>query len=465
MPGSPWDLLAQQQQQPVDKQAILNMIQQPLDTVPYDVPIPKAQSDAAMTPEDFTLLKQKLQSQQNQTPQAVQPVIPPQAPAEPAQAPVNLPTLSPGKYGETNTKTASTPKNDYSGIQDMINNVNVKSNDSLKQQGVSIQGLKDQLSGLNSKELPMDLTPFASLVDNWTGSHFTNSYKPSETAESRQATVNKLQDAILKAENNLSGNEVDTLKSQLSNQLGLTKLQSEDQQRQEANSIAWAKINADKGKESKDTSKEFERLGHDLVSGTASSRSDFGKNQITITSAKKIEALGEQAKTQTGGLTPNQIHELALASGALVSNGNAATENTVKALVPKDKGMNAASIEQWLTDKPTGANQQAFVNQMLETAGRERTLAEENLKGIKSDILAGHVGLDQQDPRYTKLIDHHFGKDSQFDSFGNYIPKAYGANKAPAGKVHLVGNDGKTYEFDANDSASIGEFKKEMGTK
>lgn len=178
----------------------------------------------------------------------------------------------------------------------------------------------------------------------------------------------------------------------------------------------------------------FTKFGHDLNSGLASSRSDMGKQQGTVSAADKVLTLGQQGDSQQGGLDNRQIHELALASASLVSGGGTgAAQSTVEALVPHSAGSIESRVEEWLTSNPTGANQQQFVHRMLDTAQREKQLAGEKIKGYKAEVLDSYSDLAGKDPdRYNRVKARVFGDDSQFDKNGSYVQQQYKPPEAPA---------------------------------
>lgn len=183
--------------------------------------------------------------------------------------------------------------------------------------------------------------------------------------------------------------------------------------------------------------KRFTEFGKDLNEGMASSRSDYGKQQQLVSAADRVSQLGEQAKTQPGGLDKRQIHELAIATAGLVSSGGVAAQSTIESLVPHSMGGDAAGLEEWLLGSPQGAKQQAFVDRMLETADREKFLASEKIKGTKSGVLQMYSDLKDRDPeRYNKLVQANFGTTPKFDETGKYVYQQY------QGKPHLEGDGG-----------------------
>ena len=186
---------------------------------------------------------------------------------------------------------------------------------------------------------------------------------------------------------------------------------------------------------SKEDQKIWDKLQKDTNPALASSRSDLGVNQRMISSADRVKQLGEQAKTQKGGLDPRQIHELAIATAGLVSGGGSgAAQSTVEALVPQTYGRNAAGIEEWLTSNPTGTDQQRFVDRMLETADRERHLANEKEKNAVNNTYQGYTLWDRAPHRMEHNYYRQMGDDAAYDEQGRYVmePYQHGAAETPA---------------------------------
>lgn len=180
--------------------------------------------------------------------------------------------------------------------------------------------------------------------------------------------------------------------------------------------------------------KDWMKMNHEMTAGTASSRSDMGRQQATLTNADRLLTLGEQGKLQKGGLDKRQVHEAAIASAALVSGGSGAAQSTIEALVPHTSDNIQANIEEWLSSDPTGTNQQAFVNRMMETAQREKHLAGQKINGIKTDVMQGYAHLKKADPeRWEKAVGYQLGKDAKFDDQGHYKASEFQApTQAPA---------------------------------
>jgi len=132
--------------------------------------------------------------------------------------------------------------------------------------------------------------------------------------------------------------------------------------------------------------KRLDNLGKLLTSETASSRSAFGRGANNVRSAEAIEALADQFKGRLDQMDERQVTELARSMDALLSNGQPTISGT-QSLVPKTAVGNIAKMVEYLRNIPVGQQQSAFVKRMLETVGREKELAKEQIKRAQGKIL------------------------------------------------------------------------------
>lgn len=109
-------------------------------------------------------------------------------------------------------------------LQSLMDQLNGRELESLKQQGLSVDALKKHLGEVQGAELPMDLSGLAALTDAWTGSHFVQAYRPPENKKDRDEQIAKLEAAIAAGSNNLSENEIGLLRSQLNNAFQMDNL-------------------------------------------------------------------------------------------------------------------------------------------------------------------------------------------------------------------------------------------------
>ena len=161
--------------------------------------------------------------------------------------------------GTTQVSGGGQTKSETSNLQQMINDLNARELDSLKQQGLTAEGLRQKLGQLEGKELPMDLTPFAALTDQWTGSNFSQTYRPQETKASRDAQVEKLRGQVLQSEQGLTQAEIAMLKNKVGMQMQQDEFGYKQSQDAKQNALEWAKIAAMKDKaQGIDPAKAFE---------------------------------------------------------------------------------------------------------------------------------------------------------------------------------------------------------------
>ncbi len=165
----------------------------------------------------------------------------PQPTAPPAAA-MSVPRgTSETQVSETRTKTSGPAPG--GGLSEAISRLNAKELESLKNQGLTIEALQKQLTGLqDTSTVPMDLTGLAALTDAWSGSNFAGAYKPAETLKDRKAAIEKLQGAVLNAQQGMSENEIALLRSQLNNQLQVDNLSYRREQDSVQNDFERQKI-------------------------------------------------------------------------------------------------------------------------------------------------------------------------------------------------------------------------------
>lgn len=312
-----------------------------------------------MSPQDLAYLQQKLMTPQD--PYSDEEMIAlgqGQATQEPQQSMSTLPppvtAAAPMQSPPAKAPVAAPPPAD--AYQSALDAINAQELDSIKQQGQGLDDSRDQLKALQGKALPTDLTPLAALVDNWTGSNFTQSYRPPETSAQRQAAIAKLQDAISGGQNKLSESEVTMLRNKLNNQFQIQNLASTDAQRKETNSIERQKLEIEKMKAAgaAKEGKGLEQLDKDVAG-------DYNDFVLKGGYAGAQKALGQittavQALQNESGLTGTP--GLKLTPGSLVSKINprsAEIQNMVQDSVQENiKKIYGASVSKAEGDRILG---------------------------------------------------------------------------------------------------------------
>lgn len=166
--------------------------------------------------------------------------------------------------------------------------------------------------------------------------------------------------------------------------------------------------------------KDAEALDKHLSQGWAGRSGQAGAVQGKIVSAQAAQALIDQGQTQKGGLDSRQIEELAQSTAKLLGGGPQASAR-VDALVPHTLMGKAQTLQEYLTNNPTGANQQAFVQRMADTVAREKALAETQMKQFQVEGLAAHARLQKSNPALYNHILQSKGIDpSMIDDKGQY---------------------------------------------
>jgi hypothetical protein len=153
-----------------------------------------------------------------------------------------------GTFGAEEQRIAAKFSRPASSVQELINRLNERELKSLEQQGLTVEGLKKSLGELERKDLPMDLTGLAALIDTWTGSNFAQSYRPPETARDRQGAVEKLRGQIAQSEQGLSENEIGLLRSQLNNAFQVENLDETKAHRKDQMALAREQLGLERDK-------------------------------------------------------------------------------------------------------------------------------------------------------------------------------------------------------------------------
>lgn len=182
-------------------------------------------------------------------------------------------------------------------------------------------------------------------------------------------------------------------------------------------------------------SKDSQALDRHLSNGWTGRSGQAGAVQAKINAAEAAEALAEQGKHQDGGLDSRQIEELAQ-SAARMLGGGASASARVEALVPHTLGGRAQSLAEYISGNPKGANQQAFVDRIVETIQREKALARDQQRQYQIEGLASFNEFKKRNPEQFRAILRSKGiTDDMIDENGRYVK---GAPPPPGGEKSFV---------------------------
>lgn len=171
------------------------------------------------------------------------------------------------------------------------------------------------------------------------------------------------------------------------------------------------------GLKPKDIEEQFDKLTK-AVSTTQGRANLNAENQKRLYASERVKAVALGPDGQPMDLTPQQLTELAAASGSLISNGSP-TEHTIQSLLPRGMGLRSAQLQEWLLNEPKGAGQQAFVKMMIDQANREEKLIHGQLKRGQSQALPNFWHLRTVNPDRFEGILRGAGLDpSEYDDRG-----------------------------------------------
>lgn len=159
------------------------------------------------------------------------------------------------------------------------------------------------------------------------------------------------------------------------------------------------KAEAEKIKDSKDAMKLYTKIAHDSNPGTASSRNTMGRMSMIMQKSKAIQALIDQVTTQKNWSDPRQVYEIAKSVDAMLS-GSLGTVTGTHELIPETLRGKLASYQEYITNKPAGLDNKAFIKRIEETVKREASTAK---AGLADEI--------QQAAAPLELYDREHGTD------------------------------------------------------
>lgn len=193
---------------------------------------------------------------------------------------------------------------------------------------------------------------------------------------------------------------------------------------------------------------EFGKLA-DALSTTKGRGNLNAERQKRLDAAERLEALVLKGG-QIQNLTPQQVREAATSLGSLIGGGNSAALGQVEELTPNTLAGKFAGLKQKILNEPQGADAQAFLQNMLETAGRETGVTRHQIQSGQLAALPNFAHLrGVNKARYESILRGQGIDPATVD--GNGLPVAQGAppssggggSGAAGGLVH-VSYKGKT---------------------
>ncbi len=198
-------------------------------------------------------------------------------------------------------------------------------------------------------------------------------------------------------------------------------------------------------------------MGEDLDPNRARS-GEMGKNQGRVNAADRINTLLQQFPD--GNIPQIQTRELASSVASLLSNGSQIAIQQINELVPHTMAGSATKISEWVTDNPTGMQQQKFIKMYADTANREKATAQKQItQGQFKKAYSTHHKLKEMSPddfyqnlsTATGLDPEEIQKMEAQPGFkGQFTAPTNDQSKTPSNEVERQTADGKIAIFDGN---------------
>lgn len=166
----------------------------------------------------------------------------------------------------------------------------------------------------------------------------------------------------------------------------------------------------------------------------------FGDQYGILQRGERLKQLVNKAK---GGLnlTPAESEELALGTARLISGAGGTSRSQIQALVPHSLTGESMKAIQWLTNKPTGSQQQEFVQRTMNLIDREQETARNELEKTINKRAKSYSHLSEDKPEeYNDILN------TALESIGKGKAQQEAAKTAPImPKSNTVTQGGHTY--------------------
>lgn len=196
------------------------------------------------------------------------------------------------------------------------------------------------------------------------------------------------------------------------------------------------------------TDKRMTQLG-DALDPSKQRGGAFGVSKQVFDRAERMETLANAYKD--GNLDSRQIEEMAIGLNAMLSGANTGASEQVKSLVPRTIVGNTQKFKEWLTNDPQGLQQQAFVQRMLGSIGREKATAGDQMKRTQFQRIARYADLENKDRDGFENTLRSSGVDP--DEYRSWKKSGY----KPMSAVQTPGDGGKTPRSDGKVQVSNGK--------
>lgn len=143
----------------------------------------------------------------------------------------------------------------------------------------------------------------------------------------------------------------------------------------------------------------------------------FGDSKKVFDRGERLRTLVDATFEQPGGADSRQIAELAIGLQNMLSGGTGSTTE-VMSLLPKSAVGNANKISEWISNNPTGAGQQKFVNRLRDTIYREMDITQAQMDRTRIQRLANFSDLKKIDEeKYNNTLESYGITPDKIDAY------------------------------------------------
>jgi len=145
--------------------------------------------------------------------------------------------------------------------------------------------------------------------------------------------------------------------------------------------------------------KQAESMGKDLNDLAINSNSPAGISAKRALYAKSGLNLIQQTENQPGGTDKRQMAELQMEVARVLTGQGVMTNETLNSLATQTANSKVKNWEEWLTNNPTGLEQQKFVDRFKTTLQRQADFHGKELDKYKQKTMAKYTAFENQAPK------------------------------------------------------------------
>lgn len=204
------------------------------------------------------------------------------------------------------------------------------------------------------------------------------------------------------------------MKSDLANEMHLDRLDRQTTAREE-------KRKKQEEEDKRKTNERFTAFGK-YIDANASRAGNFGKMAAMDQASQRIDKLFGQFPDYN--VPKSQTAELATATAGMISGGSPQSQHQIDLLIPSSLRGDSNAIAAWVTNKPRGQQQQAFMKLMHETAKREGDLARDQMAKVITGRIGEFSDLNEKDRnRYLEILENKGINPNTITKSGRYNPE------------------------------------------